>query len=206
MNPSPQVASIIPAATTVAPNAPAPATFVVKATNMNINNPRLPPPAMVTSVVKPIPEIGQNNNKSKGVQPSLLSMNAMHSLGIVEESKLSPRIAAPKNLAPLTSKSKATLPSLTPAPESTNFESKLSYIPNIDNSANELEFESAKTLVPNKDGQVDEIQALLGHEGSMADMATSMNTKSPNHNPSKLNMALIDSTSNAPVESTYGVN
>ena len=41
----------------------------------------------------------------------------------------------------------------------------------------------------------------------MAELPTSMNTRSPGPNAlSKLNMAMIDNTSNAPVESTYGVN
>ena len=83
-------------------------------------------------------------------------MNAMRSLDIVEENKVSPRLAAPKSLAPLASKSKATLPTLNMAGAGSNIlESKLSHIPNVD-SSQDLEFESAKTLLP-KDGKVDEI-------------------------------------------------
>ena len=67
---------------------------------------------MVTTVVRnnPIPEYGNSGSAANiGLpgQGSLLSMNlAPFEL---EESKASPRLAAPKSLAPIASKSKATL-------------------------------------------------------------------------------------------------
>ena len=99
----------------------------------------------------------------------------------MEESKTSPRLAAPKILGPLASKSKLTLAPLTlPSYQigGNNIDSKLSQIPNIE-SENETEFESAKTLMPSSGQYVDEIGALLGHERSMAEMQTSLNSRSP---------------------------
>ena len=103
-------------------------------------------------------------------------------IDLMEESKLSPRLAAPMSLAPLASKSKATFKPLTLQSNAiggneNNFDSKLSQIPNME-SENETEFESAKTLMPGDSHQVDEIGALLGYERSIAEMQT-MNTRSP---------------------------
>lgn len=97
--------SIIPPATVS--SGPPPATFVVK--GQVGNNPNLPPPAVVTSVVKPIPSYGTAN---RNIVPSvgLTSMNAVTSLTLNptnEEQKLNQRLAAPKELAPLASKSRA---------------------------------------------------------------------------------------------------
>ena len=145
-------------------------------------NKNLPPPATVTAVVRqvPVPELGLNSQthnafSSKNLLPQPASLLPMGDLQVNEESKISPRLTAPKSLAPLASKSKATLAPLSLPPA--NIDSKLSQIPNIE-SENETEFESAKTLMPGN-GHVDEIGALLGHDKSLAEMKTSFNTRSP---------------------------
>ena len=126
---------------------------------------------MVTAVVRknPIPELGPSGG-SKGILPDLglMSMNGAPAFTEIEESKVSPRLAAPKSLAPLASRSKATLEPMSLVMGNNNFESKLSRAVN-DGSQDDTEFESSKTLMP-KDNQVDEITALLGHERSMADL------------------------------------
>ena len=89
----------------------------------------------------------------------------------VEESKISPRLVAPKSLAPLASKSKSKIATLdlnnVGNMGMNNIDSKLSNIPNLE-SENETEFESNKTIMPR--GKVDEIQSLLGQERSMAEL------------------------------------
>ena len=116
--PSPK--SIIPPATTTA-------TYVIKG-GPGTSNPKLPPPATVTAVVRtvPMPELsiaGANIiNPSNSIIPQLGSMNPMGKmsplagsspLDALEEAKNSPRLSAPLNLAPLASKSRATLQPLT---------------------------------------------------------------------------------------------
>lgn len=142
--------SIIPPSTTQA-------TYVIPGPTGQSRSSNLPAPAMVTAVVnvKPIPETGKPKQKliPDPTMPPTLSGGAGLQLAPLEESKLSPRMAAPKNLAPITSKSKATLPPLTiPKISSSSvagnpFESKLSQIPNVE-SETETEFESHKTLMP----------------------------------------------------------
>lgn len=91
----------------------------------------------------------------------------------IEESKISPRMAAPKSLAPLASKSKAQMSTLdlnkvgNLGMNNNNLDSKLSNLPNQE-SENETEFESNKTVMPH--GKLDEIQSLLGQERSMAEL------------------------------------
>ena len=76
---------------------------------------------------------------------------------------MSPRLAAPSNLAPIASKSRQKISTLNLQSaaniDNNNFASKLSNLPNLE-SEHETEFESSKTNVPK--GKVDEIQALLG--------------------------------------------
>ena len=86
---------------------------------------------MVTAVVnmKPIPEVGTNKPKLVP-EPALPSLTNL-TIAPLEEQKISPKLAAPKNLAPLATKSKATLPPLSIPKISSNsvanpFESKLS--------------------------------------------------------------------------------
>ena len=168
---------------------------------------------MVTAVVnvKPIPETGKQKQKliPDPTLPPTLSGGTGLRLDAIEESKLSPRMAAPKNLAPITSKSKATLPPLSiPKISSASvagnnpFESKLSQIPNVE-SETETEFESHKTLMPREGQKLDEVSALMGNERSMAELQTSLNSRSPGPTGrSKLNQAM-EASSMIPAESTY---
>ena len=88
------------------------ATFVIPGPT-NGRNSNLPAPAMVTAVVnmKPIPEVGKNK-QSIVPEPTLPSLSGKLNVAPLEEQKISPRLIAPKNLAPITTKSKATLPPL----------------------------------------------------------------------------------------------
>lgn len=137
---------------------------------------------MVTTVIRTntIPEAVRNlnsNGKRNLPPPATLNSMSVQPFDFMEETKTSSKLAAPKNLAPISSKSKATLEPLTlPGINGNNFDSKLSQRPNNE-SEYETEFESAKTLMPSA-GKVDEIGALLGHDHSMAEMQT-MNTRSP---------------------------
>lgn len=56
---TPKESTLPPVATVTVPK---PTTFVAKGTS-NTTNPNLPPPAMITAVVKPIPEFGQAKPK-----------------------------------------------------------------------------------------------------------------------------------------------
>ena len=81
----------------------------------------------------------------------------------------------------------------------------MSQIPNNE-SENETEFESHKTLMPREHHKLDEIQALMGHERSMAELQTSINTRSPGPTTrSKMNMAM-EASSMLPAESTYNAH
>ena len=147
---APVTNSIIPPATTTA-------TYVIKG-GPGTNDPKLPPPAMVTAVVRtvPVPELGKASANIIGTMPILPQPGSLTPMNNgPEEIKMSPRLMASPSkgalsLAPLNTKSKATLQPLT-LPQSTkvanNPDSKLSQIPNIE-SENETEFESAKTLMP----------------------------------------------------------
>mmetsp|Transcript_6334 Transcript_6334/g.8481 ORF Transcript_6334/g.8481 Transcript_6334/m.8481 type:complete len:109 (-) Transcript_6334:911-1237(-) len=87
------------------------------------------------------------------------------------------------------------------------FESKLSQIPNVE-SENETEFESHKTVMPRDNNKLDEVGALmgLGNERSMAELQTSMHSRSPGPTTrSKLNMAM-EASSMMPAGSTYDVH
>lgn len=141
--------------------------------------------------------LGQAGNN---VLPEPASLVPMSDLRLNEDSKISPRLAAPKSLAPLTSKSKASLqPLILPsmgAAAASNQDSKRSQIPNADGS--ETEFESAKTLMPNQGQQLDEIGALLGYEKDQLDtMKTSQNARSPGASKlSKDTMAVLNTGAN----------
>lgn len=97
---------------------------------------------MVTAVVRtvPVPELGlsgKNTVSNKNLPPAAASFMpmGMQPIDLGEESKTSPRLLAPLSLAPIASKSKATLQPLTlPSAQlsGNNFESKLSQIPNVD--------------------------------------------------------------------------
>ena len=136
-------------------------------------------------------------------------MNVIPSLGGLEESKNSSVLAAPKSLAPINSKSKAKLTDLNLESVNTNIgkinnlESKLSNLPNAE-SEFDTEFESSKTNIPR--GKVDEINALLGQERSMAELQTSINTRSPGPtNRSKLIQG-VNSSSIMPADSNYAAH
>ena len=59
-------------------------------------------------------------------------------------------------------------------------DSKLSNLPNGDaKSQDDTEFESSKTLMPREGNALDEIGALMGNERSMAELQTSIHTRSP---------------------------
>ena len=189
--------SIVPAATSSIPAPQEAATYVIKGpTGSN-----LPPPAMVTAVVRQGAGYGEAGPRNNRNLPNLVSMTTqpLESLEEVKTSPVtSPRMQAPLTLAPLASKSKATLqPINLPAPTSmTNksgnpFESKLSHIP-INNAIEEGEFESAKTLMPGTSGEVNEINALMGQDKSMADLATSLQSPGGPTNRSKYNAAEME--------------
>ena len=81
------------------------------------------------------------------------------------------------------------------------FESKLSHIP-ITNPADVGEFESAKTLMPGQSAEVNEINALMGQDRSMADLATSIQSPGGPTNRSKLNVADNEASSLMPGNSS----
>ena len=86
------------------------------------------------------------------------------------------------------------------------FESKLSHIP-ITNAIDEGEFESAKTLMPGTSAEVNEINALMGHDRSMAELATSIQSPGGPTSRSKHNAAEMESHSLMPGNSSnYAVN
>ena len=120
---APPTKSIIPPASTIATTA----TFVIKGGPGTLD-PKLPPPATVTAVVRkvPVPELGVagsniiTSNNSYMPQPGSLNpigklspMAGSSPLDNLEEGKGSPRLQAPLSLAPLASKSRATLQPLT---------------------------------------------------------------------------------------------
>lgn len=123
-------------------------------------------------------------------------------------------LAAPKSLAPLASKSKASLPPLNiggglQSPIASNLanpvESKLSQLPNIESDTHETEFQSSETNMPNQNTEVDEVRAMMG-QMSMGELPTSMQTRSPGPtNRSKLQMN-IENSSMLPAGSNYAAH
>jgi len=141
---------------------------------------------MVSAVVsvKPIPEVGVTKKMKILPEPSLVpTLQTKNSLSMLEDPKENPKLIAPKNLAPLASKSKAVLPTLPILQSSSISKAAQGYSGNpfdgkhgnhlkISDLEKDLELDSMMTVMPGTDPHFDEITAIMGRNGSMAELTS----------------------------------